>query len=193
MPRPKKEHAQNTRALALNAAHVMLHTHGYLGVSMEVVAETIGVSKAALYYHFPQGKEQLILEIAETEITNDAKGIGEAIKAGKTVRKKLEGIANFVFSHYRPTGRILEDSLRFMPEEQRKRIYGMFYEQQYKRVLDVMNEGVKQKEFRRHDTEKSAWAFMGLLSEMNSPDPKLDRKELATFVVDLMIRGVQAS
>lgn len=192
MPRPKKEVAQNTKALVLTTANAMLHERGYLGVSMEEVAEKIGVTKAALYYHFPEGKEQLILAIAESEIAKDTKGIEEAIKTGKTVRKQLENIATFVFTHHRQTSRILRDAMRFMPGEHQKRIYGMFYEQHYKRVLAVMNKGVKQKVFRPHDTEKSAWAFMGLLSEMNSPEPNLDKKELATFVVDLLIKGLHA-
>ena len=192
MARPKKEHAQNTRVLALSTANAMLHEHGYLGVSMEEVAEKIGVTKAALYYHFPQGKEQLILEIAESEIAKDTKGIEEAITTGKTTRKKLENIATFVFTQHRQTSRILRDAMRFMPGEHQKRIYSMFYEQHYKRVLAVINQGVRRKEFRRHDTEKSAWAFMGLLSEMNSPEPNLDKKELATFVVDLLIKGLHA-
>jgi AcrR family transcriptional regulator len=192
MPRPKKEHAQDTKALALSAANVMLHEHGYLGVSMEEVAKRINVTKAALYHHFPQGKEQLILEIAESEIAKDTQGIEEAIQTGKTTRKRLENIATFVFTHHRQTSRILRDAMRFMPEEHQKRIYGMFYDQHYKRVLAIINNGVKQKEFRRHNTERSAWAFMGLLSEMNSPEPDLDKKELATFVVDLIIKGLHA-
>jgi AcrR family transcriptional regulator len=192
MARPKKEHAQNTKALALTAANAMLHEQGYLGVSMEAVAENIGVTKAALYYHFPQGKEQLVLEIAESEIANDTKGIEEAIQTGKTTRKKLENIATFVFTQHRQTSRILRDAMRFMPSEHQERIYGMFYEQHYERVLALINQGVKHKEFRRHDTEKSAWAFMGLLSEMNSPEPNLDKRELAVFVVDLVIKGLHA-
>ncbi len=192
MPRPKKEHAQNTKALALSAANAMLHEHGYLGVSMEEVAKRINVTKAALYHHFPQGKEQLVLEIAEAEIAKDTKGIEEAIAIGKTTRKRLENIATFVFTHHRQTSRILRDAMRFMPDEHQQRIYGMFYDQHYKKVLAVIVQGVKQKEFRRHDTERSSWAFMGLLSEMNSPEPNLDKKELATFVVDLLIKGLHA-
>jgi AcrR family transcriptional regulator len=192
MPRPKKEHAQNTKALALSAANAMLHEHGYLGVSMEEVAKSINVTKAALYHHFPQGKEQLVLEIAESEITKDTQGIEEAIATGKTTRKKLENIATFVFTHHRQTSRILRDAMRFMPNEHQQRIYGMFYDQHYKKVLAVISQGVKQKEFRRHDTERSSWAFMGLLSEMNSPEPNLDKKELASFVVDLLIKGLHA-
>jgi AcrR family transcriptional regulator len=192
MARPRKAQAQDTKALALETANSMLHEHGYLGVSMEEVAKKIGVTKAALYHHFPQGKEQLILEIAESEIAKDTKGIEEAIHLGKTTRKKLENIATFVFTQHRQTGRILRDAMRFMPEEHQRRIYGMFHDQHYKRVLTVFNEAVKQKEFRRHDTGRSAWAFMGLLSEMNSPEPDVDKKELATFVVDLLIKGLHA-
>jgi AcrR family transcriptional regulator len=192
MPRPRKDQAQDTRALALTTANAMLHEHGYLGVAMDDVAKAIGVSKAALYHHFPEGKEQLVLEIAESEIAKDTKGIEEAIATGKTTRKKLENIATFVFTHHRQTSRILRDAMRFMPGEHQKRIYSMFYEQHYKRVLAVIQQGVRQKEFRRHDTEKSAWAFMGLLSEMNSLEPNLDKKELAIFVVDLLIKGLHA-
>jgi AcrR family transcriptional regulator len=192
MPRPRKDQAQDTRTLALTTANAMLHEHGYLGVSMDDIAKKVGVSKAALYHHFPEGKEQLVLEIAEYEIAKDTLGIEAAIQTGKTTRKKLENIATFVFTQHRQTSRILRDAMRFMPSEHQQRIYGMFYEQHYKKILDVIQKGVRQKEFRRHDTERSSWAFMGLLSEMNSPEPNLDKKELATFVVDLLIKGLHA-
>ena len=69
MPRPRREDAQDTRTLALGAARDLLHQYGYLGVSMDAVAERVHVRKASLYHHFPEGKEQLVLLIADTAIS----------------------------------------------------------------------------------------------------------------------------
>ena len=48
----------------MDVAEARLAGVGYLGVSLEEVAREVGVSKPALYYHFPGGKEELFVEIA---------------------------------------------------------------------------------------------------------------------------------
>ena len=45
-----------TRERIMDVAEMHLGGSGYLGISLEEVAREVGVSKPALYYHFPQGK-----------------------------------------------------------------------------------------------------------------------------------------
>lgn len=188
MPRPRKQDAQDTRELALAAADRLLHEHGYLGVSMDAVAEAAGVRKASLYHHFPEGKEQLVLEIAERAIRHDAQGIERAVETGATAQERLRNVAAFVFRERRRTDRVLQDAARFMPAEHGRHVYGLFLDHHFTPVRAVLEDGVASGELRPHDTERGAWAFLGLVSEMNMlPDD--NRDDLAEFVAGLFVNG----
>ena len=189
MARPRKTEAKDTKALALKAADALLHAHGYSGVSMDAVARTIGVRKASLYHHFPEGKEQLVMEFAQQEITFDALAFQRALEANHNARARLLAIAQHITGARRETAMVLQDSMRFLQGEHQRQIFGQFYQEQYLRVKRVFDDGVSSGELKLHDTEFSAWAFMGLMSEMNRVDG-YTQEELAARVVELLMEGV---
>jgi AcrR family transcriptional regulator len=53
---------RETRRQILEAAEALFIEHGFKGVSMKDVAEAVAITPAALYYHFPAGKEELFAE-----------------------------------------------------------------------------------------------------------------------------------
>jgi TetR/AcrR family transcriptional regulator, regulator of cefoperazone and chloramphenicol sensitivity len=59
MARTPGSTAENTRALILGSALTLFTTKTYAGTSLQNIAESTGVSKVALYYHFPS-KESLL-------------------------------------------------------------------------------------------------------------------------------------
>ena len=192
MPRPRKEHAQDTRALALEAAHRLLNRHGYLGVSMDAVADAIGVRKASLYHHFPEGKEQLILEIADGVNAQDASGFTHALGSSTVVRERLLALARYVIGERRQSSVVLRDAMRFMTAEHQQHIYRRFYDGQYAPLHAVLEAGVTSGDLRPHDTSRSAWAFLGLLSEMTVGEDEPSSEPLAQFIVGLVLDGLSA-
>lgn len=168
MPRPRREDARDTRELALRATSALLHEYGYLGVSMDAVADRVGVRKASLYHHFPDGKEQMVLELAERAIERDAAEFARAIRDHTTARARLTVIATYVLSGPVQTGRMVRDALRFMAQEHQDRVFDHFSRQHHLRIRGVMEDGVASGELRPHDTGRSAWAFLDLISEMGS-------------------------
>jgi AcrR family transcriptional regulator len=190
MPRPKKQNAKDTREEAIKAADALLHEYGYLGVSMDAVAEAVGIRKASLYHHFPEGKEELMLEIADRLVKHDGQGFQRAIASKKTARGRLEAIALFFFEQNVQTDRILRDALRFMPKEHQEVMGKAFFGEMFTRIHRVFLEGVATKEFRKHNTEFSSWAFLGLISELNALEPKHSQK-FAKQVVDLLVNGLR--
>src|SRR3712207_9411055 len=71
----------STRARIMNVAEAHLGEGGYLGVSLEEVAREVGVSKPALYYHFPDGKEELFVAIAHRALGEHRNGLERAISS----------------------------------------------------------------------------------------------------------------
>lgn len=57
--------ARDLRTEILAEATGLFVVHGYHGLSMRQIAEAVGVTKAALYYHF-KDKETLFLAILDT-------------------------------------------------------------------------------------------------------------------------------
>jgi AcrR family transcriptional regulator len=51
-----------TREAILEAAQRLFDERGYDATSLRLIAETVGTTKAAVYYHFP-AKEQMLLEL----------------------------------------------------------------------------------------------------------------------------------
>ena len=82
----------------MDVAETHLGGGGYLGVSLEEVAREVGVSKPALYYHFPQGKEQLFIAIAHRALEHHREGLERAIAAHDSGAAKLRAVARWFMS-----------------------------------------------------------------------------------------------
>ena len=57
------------KARIINAALDLFAEHGVGGTSLQMIADAIGVTKAAVYHQFPT-KEEIVLAAAEVELTN---------------------------------------------------------------------------------------------------------------------------
>ncbi len=159
---------------------------------MDDVATTIGVRKATLYYHFPEGKEELVLAVADQMMTDDEQGLQKGYELQNTARERLQAIAEYAFRQRTDGARVLRDALRFMSSAHQKKVYQRFRLKQFDVVHTVFKEGVETQELRSHNTLLSAWAFMGLLSEMaDFPDTKPEK--LAKDMVDMLLRGLAST
>jgi TetR/AcrR family transcriptional regulator, cholesterol catabolism regulator len=65
---------RETRQQILEAARELFLARGYKGVSMKEVAEEVQVTSAALYYHFPGGKQDLFFSIIQTMLEEWTQG-----------------------------------------------------------------------------------------------------------------------
>jgi AcrR family transcriptional regulator len=60
--------AEETRSRIIGAARELFAERGYAGTSVRDLAERLGITKAALYYHFP-GKADVLLALVEPMLT----------------------------------------------------------------------------------------------------------------------------
>lgn len=57
-----------TRELIMDAFGDQLAATGYSGISLAGVARTVGIQKRSIYHHFPGGKQDLYVAVAERYI-----------------------------------------------------------------------------------------------------------------------------
>src|SRR5215471_10565471 len=81
---------QETRRQILNQAATLFLAKGYKGVSMKDIAEAVSLTSAALYYHFPKGKEELFTTMIQSVfVETGMAGIDEALGATQDIREQL--------------------------------------------------------------------------------------------------------
>lgn len=81
---------QETRRQILTRAADLFLARGYKGVSMKQIAEAVQITAAALYYHFPQGKEELFTKMIQTVFVDEGvAGIEQTLSATQGVRERL--------------------------------------------------------------------------------------------------------
>src|SRR6266545_8249110 len=100
--------AADTRSAIRDVALELFAVHGYERTSLREIAERLGMTKAALYYHYPS-KQALLLSIIEPLISE-----------WKTVADKAETLQHSTSTVRRVLGECLDVLLRH------RRIAGMF-------------------------------------------------------------------
>ncbi len=193
MPKPQTIQSISTRDQALEVTEALLHQHGYLGVSLEVVAQRIGIKKASLYHHFPNGKEELMLEIAHRILKRDEAGFNYAIASSPTATGKLRAVARWMANTSGSTANVLYDSMRFMPEAHQTDLTQSFFAKLYAPIQAVITEGISSGEFRDHDVELSTWSVLAVLAEIHKMLPYTKEPlSLPERLIDFLIRGLHA-
>lgn len=64
----------DTKSMIINIATTLFQQKGYLGVGLNEILKACNISKGALYHHFPDGKEELLiacLQLMNEVITKD--------------------------------------------------------------------------------------------------------------------------
>jgi AcrR family transcriptional regulator len=192
----------------MDVAEAHLSKVGYMGVSLEEIAREVGVSKAALYYHFPEGKEEMFVEIGHRSLARVRKGLERAMSGAGDGAGKLRAVARWLMAE-RESGRPmseLRDMARFVDEGHRAELAESFYGDHYAPIRRVVAAAVESGEFREDDPDFLTWAFLGLASGMldvggvpesaaseagssASPRLSLSGDEAADRMVDLFLKG----
>lgn len=81
----------------LTAAKELFLAKGYKGVSMKEIADAVQVTSAALYYHFPKGKEDLFTKMIQTLFVEEgAARIDQVLASARNLRECLELLTAFL-------------------------------------------------------------------------------------------------
>ena len=86
----------------LDVAEALFMAQGYKAISLRDIADAVGMKQASLYYHFPGGKEQLFMAMAERMFDHHRLGLTQALEdAGPDMRAQLNAVADW-FGSQRP-------------------------------------------------------------------------------------------
>lgn len=80
----------------LDVAEQLFIQRGYAAITLRDIADQLGMRQASLYYHFPEGKEQLFVAMAMRVFERHQAGMQKAIEAADDgIATQLHGIADW--------------------------------------------------------------------------------------------------
>jgi AcrR family transcriptional regulator len=149
----------------IEAALNLFITYGYHGLSMRQIAEAVGVSKAALYYHF-QDKEQLFLAVLDTQLKHFETLIDLAATEECSARQRIRRLVREILSQpvaMRAAIRLASQEMAQLSEPARAAFNRSYHFRFIDKIQALLKAGIDQGELRPVDPEVATWALLGIL------------------------------
>jgi AcrR family transcriptional regulator len=136
----------------LSTAAGLFLAKGYKGVSMKMLGEAVGVTPAALYYHFPEGKEDLFATMIQTLFVDDGVAkIDKALASARGARGRLTQLTTALIAL--PLDErlsvLLRDAREHLEKPKHQRVILSLLERIRRRVTDVFREALDAGEIRQ--------------------------------------------
>jgi len=192
--RTQAERSAATRDALLRAAKELFAERGYAGAGRELVAERAGVTRGALYHHFPN-KETLFRAVVELVEQESSHRIATAAMVGATPLDRLRlGCHEFLDSALDPAMQriVLVDAPAVLGWEAWREIDARYG---YALLREGVAEVVAQPPAVRSSVEVLTHLLLGALNEAaflvaNAEHPRVTRREVGETVDDLLERFV---
>jgi len=182
----------------IDIARRLFARHGYRGTSLNMIAAEVGVSKAALYHHFPD-KETLYRSLVASGMQIMFEYVRDALQqAGASPRERLYGFMRASVEYYEGyhDSWVSGSQLFWMTDNPEHRAMVLKWRDAYEGLLkDAIRDGMRQGLF-RPDTDVSL-ASKFLLSSLNQlsrwyrPGGEKTAREIMDTFVHMFLHGIE--
>lgn len=184
------------RQQILDAAKRLFIQHGYHGLSMREIAETLGVSKAALYYHF-KDKEELLLAILDSYLDEMEASLAQIQAMRGDARQRVMALVEMILSQpaeQRAVIRLSSQEMAQLGAPARQAFDQAYHRKFIHRIQAILQDGMERGELRRIDIGVAAWALLGMLYPYFYPAHSGDLphpQDVAVHLVEIYMDGMQ--
>ena len=193
MARGRAPNYDEQREAILRHAARLFAQRGYIGTSMNQVAEAAGLSKASLY-HYYRDKYAMLVEIAVGHVTT-LEALVDEVRAQQrppadAVRHLIERIID-EYADAQDAHRVLTEDVRFLEPDDRERVLGA-----ERRVVAGFAEAIGAWQPGQAEaglTKPLTMLLFGMINWLftwHRPDGGLRHADLAPIVADLFFAGV---
>lgn len=182
------------RGRILAEARALFTARGYAVVSMQQIADAVGINKATLYHYF-RDKEDLFVAVMRKEFDRIRDGITAALAAGGTLGQQLRRVAGYMFETTQSDlGRLTTDLREHVSPERRD---ALLQESllPWEVIGPAIAQAIERGEVRPVDPVRSAeffssmiWGQIGL-ARLRNRWATLD-DQLAAAIVDTLLDGI---
>jgi len=185
---------QPTWQQILTAAQELFLAKGYKGVSMNEIADMVQVTHAALYYHFPKGKEDLFTKMIQALFTRGETTESDQIPATtQDLRERMLRLTTDLLTL--PLDQLpwlLRDAKEHMQDPENLRIVLSLHEQLKQRVMDLFQAAREAGEIRTDlPVDVLARVYLGTVKEAKSSKRPQEASQLVSVLLDGMVGSAQ--
>jgi AcrR family transcriptional regulator len=165
-----------TRDRIIEQATRLFVTRGYHAMSMREIAEAVGVTKAALYYHFSD-KEALFVAVLAASLDRLEGIVQDARAAGGSTRAQVERIVRGIFAQspdQRAIVRLARQEMATLSQQSLAQFGGLYRDKFIGQIEATLAEGVARGELRALDVRQATWLLLGMISPFLDASPELD-------------------
>ncbi len=182
------------RAQIMRAGLDLFGSRGYAAVSLGEIATTIGVTKAALYHHFPS-KDELYTAVMCDLLHRIAASIGQIAALDLPIEIKIRRLIERPL-HYLRQRMSMDAMLRDVHEQldaaQRERIL-VAHRAMDEALLALLRDGVATGALRDADPRLIAHAFRRLLTSFGGEEGLAIEPDQVATMIDLFLHGILAT
>ncbi len=174
----------------------LFHQRGYAAVSMQDIAEALGMRKASLYHYAPDGKEQLFVAVMERQLVAHGTTIQHAISvAPLAIGAQLRAVAAWAIAHA-PLGLLAMQHIDFptLAPSATVQLEHTLDEQIWKPVRSLFIQAVERGELRPGDADLRTGAFLSMLDGLTFSGARgrlsTTMEIAADELIDMVLRGM---
>ena len=183
------------RERIIDAARVVFAKYGYKKTTMDDIALSAKKGKSSIYYYF-KSKEEIFEAVVDTEskllFDDIIKKVNLPITAKEKFRiyvftrlNKIRELSNFYD--------VLENNF-ISPMEFIEKLQTKYYKREIKILQDILQEGVRNKEFNMQDTEIAAIALVTAIKGLEAPliiqGAKKNLERQIDYVLKILFYGI---
>jgi AcrR family transcriptional regulator len=169
---------------------------GFHKASLVDIVRPLGVTKAAIYHHFPGGKEEMFFAVVEREERRVLDKMRAAVAAGDPPGRQLRCLLLAKLNHFQTLRRLLDVPLAV--GEEVARIYAgreaSFHEAERNLIAGIIRGGQKLDLFRKRDPDGLAGLIQRIQHHLELPLVfERDQKSMEKFVdevLEILLHGI---
>ncbi len=183
--------SQTIKKRILDAASHLFVRGGYNGLSMREIAEMVGISKPALYYHY-KDKDDLILAMLIDCLEEYIGLLDHGLKTSTSTYESLEGIVQSIFAlpdEKRALIYMAEQEVVHLSTQSRDQFNRLYQEKFINKIKRIFEEGMVCGELRQMDVALVTHLFLGMVFPFFR-HPIGNVKNLSDITLSIFFNGV---
>ncbi len=156
----------DTKEKILKEARRLYQAGGYSYMGLDNIARSLNITRAALYHHFPDGKEQMLIEMVAAATNEKAAQWQTALESSPNARERLRLmllsiIAEPLLDHRQlicAKAEELDEKSAIVIQESFRKLYDL--------AMLVFQEGIERGELRQVEPDVAFFSFIGLCKQV---------------------------
>lgn len=188
-----------SRERLLDTAERLFSERGYAYVKLGDIAKQLKIQQASLYYHVPEGKEALFVEVMQRSLKRHQAGLSRAVQeGGQHWQDQLRAALRWFISQP-PTNisrMIHSDMPELEQQAHRDRLMMEIYESILSPLERIFVQAQKESKMELPYSGILVGGFLSLIDGVhNAPTPQhspsFDKEEAAEQIINVFIRGLE--